>query len=141
MGSLDIDTLLQEEERVSCTFQHDGFEMGNLDPTLVTPTLPKNSKVLLPLWLGKGLMVKNVVDMEIPKHFGKKMREEIRAGPEAIRLREFSFYFFETGLQLANAKNDRELLQVLRMAMAKERFKMLAVRTLFRYALECLCCC
>ncbi len=130
---LDIDNLLGEEERIPCEFESSGYDMGHLDMTLNQVHLPEKSKVSLPLWLVRGLVEKNIVRMEIPKHFQKRMREEIKAGPEAIKLRDFSFYFFEVGLIVARVSQDLDLLRTLRQAMSADRFKTLAVRTLFRY--------
>ena len=70
--------------------------------------------------------------MELPKHFGQRMRDEINAGSESIKLRDFSFFFYESGLKLAKSTNDEDLKKTLRLAMSGDGFKTLAVRTLFR---------
>ena len=133
LKSLDIDTLLGEEERLPCTFLVDGADMGSLDPTLNTVDLPAKSRVSLPLWLANTLAEKQIVQMELPKHFGIRMREDIRAGPEAIRLRDFSFYFFEVGLKLGAVTQDHNLLMTLRQAISGDRFKAVTYHTLFRW--------
>ena len=46
------------------------------------------------------------VKFELPKHFQKKMRDEIIAGAANINLKEFSFYFFEVGLKMAESMED-----------------------------------
>ena len=129
---LDIDNVLGEEERLPCEFDTGGVDMGALDATLNNRDLPEKSKVSLPVWLAKGLVEKGIVRMEIPKHYQRRMREEIKAGPEAIKLRDFSFYFFEVGLLVARVTEDDDLLRTLRQAMSADRFKTLTVRTLFR---------
>src|SRR5690348_4494368 len=106
MGYLDIDNLLGEEERLPCVFTSGGTGMGSLDPTLNSHNLPAKSRVSLPLWLAIGLTEKNIVVIETPIHYGAQMRQEIRAGAESLRLREFSLYFFEVGLRLAQAIKD-----------------------------------
>ena len=68
-----------------------------------------------------------------PKHFGEKMYNEIRAGAEAINLREYSYYYFETGLQLAQTLGSKEMQDMLRLAFTGERYKRLMVRALANY--------
>ena len=85
---LDIELILSEEERIPCKFKTGGLDMGGLDPTLNTPDLPVSSNVNLPLWLATSLKNRGAIELEMPKHYGKRMREEIRAGPQAINLRD-----------------------------------------------------
>jgi len=59
------------------------------------------------------------------------MRQEIRAGAESLRLREFSLYFFEVGLRLAQAIKDEQLFHTLRHAISGERYRTLTMRSLF----------
>ena len=60
------------------------------------------------------------------------MRDEIIAGPSAVKYREYSFYFFEVGLRLAYTKktqDDRkDLINILRYAYSGDRFLTLSTR-------------
>jgi len=141
LKSLDIETILGEEERLPCTFLVDAADMGCLDPTLHSVDLPAKSRVSLPLWIANILAEKSAVQIELPKHFGKRMREDIRAGPEAIKLRDFSFYYFEVGLRLGAITEDSDLMMTLRQAISGDRFKTVTYHTLFRLVyLSCLRC-
>jgi len=127
---LDIDLILSEEERLPCTFQVDASNMGHLDVTVQSDTLPSGARVELPHWLGQPLFEKNVVVMEVPKHFGPKMRDHMFAGASNVNLRSYSHYFFEIGLRLAKVMRDEDLFRKLRVAFLGERYRKLVVRAL-----------
>ena len=76
-----------------------------------------------------------MVEVEVPKHFGPRMRDEIMAGPAKMKLKDFSNYFFEVGLKLCKIKKDKDLQQTLRIAFSGERFKTLTTAALSRYVL------
>jgi hypothetical protein len=123
---LDIDNILWEEEKVSGTFNLDCNQIGFLDPnhhgaggrgagpsssdkyfggddddTSAYSMLPMGSRIALPLWLAIVLADKNFIEIEVPKHLGPKMRQAIDAGAGSVNIREFSYYFFETGMELS----------------------------------------
>lgn len=77
MRYLDIDEILSEEERVPCVFQLDASGLGSLDPTNHSPDLPAHSKVELPLWLTQVLSEKLMINIELPKYYGVRIREDI----------------------------------------------------------------
>jgi GINS complex subunit 3 len=77
MKYLDIDEILSEEERMPSVFNLDASGLGCLDSTNHSPDLPAHSKVELPLWLAHVLSDKNMVNMEVPKHYGVRIREDI----------------------------------------------------------------
>lgn len=134
---LDIDLILSEEERLPVTFNIEAPHLGHLDPTIVSAdggdTLPALSRTELPLWLSQTMSKKNMVKMELPKHFGNKMRDEIMAGAAAIGLREYSHYFYEVGLNLYKATKDNDLLTILRKAFSGDRFRPLMIQSLTNY--------
>ena len=72
------------------------------------------------------------VDIDLPKHFERKMRDDLSASASNINLREYSHYFFEVGLSLAMAKGDNDLRVVLTKAFAGDRFDALMVQALSR---------
>lgn len=127
---VDIDEILAEEERIPCVFQVDAKDLGFLDTSIQVSDLPMHSKVDLPLWLAQNLVDKNMVELEIPKYFGPRMRDEIMAGPSAIKLKDFSFYFYDVGMKLCRILRDTDLQRTLRIAFSSERFKALMVRSL-----------
>jgi hypothetical protein len=47
------------------------------------------------------LLLLKQVQLDVPKKFGLKARDDIMAGPLAVRLSEKSYYFFEVGIALA----------------------------------------
>lgn len=64
------------------------------------------------------------IDIEMPKHFGPKMRNELDSS-SAVNLRDYSFYFFDVGLELVKLANDFDLLRTLRITFSGDRFKQL----------------
>lgn len=126
---LDISTILSEEERVPCIFQSEAKNLAFLDPTIVNePNLPKHSRIELPLWLGTSLSSKGIVNIEIPKHFGPMMRNELYADAKHVNLREFSYHFLQAGLKLCNVTKDDDLYRCLRVAFTGSRYNDILVR-------------
>ena len=66
----------------------------------------------------------------MPKHFGPRMRDEIKAGAASINLREYSYYFFEVGIRLCRSMQTNDLQRSLRIAFCGDRFKKLLVHCL-----------
>ena len=136
MRELDVDVILSEEERLPCTFLQDGSNLGNLDQHVVDNDLPANTKVDLPLWLSSQFMKKNMVEMEFPKHYQRKMREELHAGAEAVDLRSFTQYFFDVGIKLAvemtssDVASREDLMHTLRDAFSGGRYHRLIMNSL-----------
>ena len=62
------------------------------------------------------------------------MRDEIEAGAGKIRFRDFSYYYFEMGRDLAKSTlQDDDLLEKLRKAYAGPRYRALTARALSRW--------
>jgi len=137
-GMLDIDVILADEDRVPVEFLQRGIGLGMLDTTTIDSDIPEDTKLDLPLWLFKAFNEENEVkkkkgalmDVKLPSHYGAKMRDEIDAGAKVIRFREFSPYFFEVGIYLANLTEDEDLLRKLRKAFAGPRYENLTARAL-----------
>ena len=74
-----------------------------------------------------------MVEIENPKHYGAKMRNEILAGPAAIKFRSYSKYYFEVGMKLATIpgkEEDKDLRMVIRHAYCGARYLTLMARSL-----------
>ncbi len=136
MSYLDINIILCEEERVPCKFLHDSVKLGHLDPFAEERDISADARVELPMWLGEELAKKFMVEINAPKHFGSKMRDEMRAGASNINFRDFSFYFFDIGLLLSRIAKDDDLRRALRNAFTGERYRNLAVRSLTPGAMD-----
>ena len=81
MSYLDIDQILYEEERIPSIFLINAYALSYLDPTLEEHTsctdLPEQTRIELPLWLAMTFKDKHMIDIDLPKHYQKKMRDEI----------------------------------------------------------------
>ncbi len=130
---LDLDRILSEEERIPCVFEESGAQgLGFLDNTGEHESLQQGARVELPLWMALKLHDKNYVEMELPKHYQKKMRDSINAGAESINLKEYSPYYFEVGMKIAESLVDTDLKNTLRIAFCSSRFQALMSRALCR---------
>lgn len=130
MNYLNIDEILTEEERIPSIFLLDGSGLGHLDTTNDLNDLPSNSKIDLPLWLTTILVEKNMIEIELPKHYGSRIREDIMASAIAVPLREYSYYYFEVGWKLSKLTRDNDLRKTLRIAFTGDRYKALMARSL-----------
>ncbi len=133
MGYLDIDEILSEEERIPSIFLLDAINLGSLDLTNTFSDLPAQSKVELPLWMIHILSEKNMIEIELPKQYGLRIREDILAGSIVVPLREYSFYYFQIGLRLSRLTHDNDLKKTLRIAITGERYRSLMARSLAKY--------
>ena len=130
MNYLNLDEILSEEERMPSIFLIDGSGLGHLDSTNDLIDLPANTKIELPFWLVQTLLEKNMIEIELPKHYGSRIREDIMAGALAVPLREYSFYYFEVGWKLSKLTRDNDLRKTLRIAFTGDRYKALMARSL-----------
>ena len=130
MRYLDIDLILSEGERVPCNFLITVDELGHLDSTNDEIDLPSGTKVELPLWLASYFAECKIVEIELPKHYGSKMRDAILAGAAPINLKDFSHYYFDVGLKLAKLVNDLDLQRTMRTAFVGDRYRNLLTYTL-----------
>lgn len=131
---LDLDRILGEEERIPCVFVESGAQgLGFLDATGDHDHLHEGARVELPLWMALKLNERRYVQMELPKHYQKKMRDSIDAGAESINLKDYSPYYFEVGMKIAEALEDPDLKKTLRVAFCSKRFTMVMSRALCRY--------
>ncbi len=140
-----LDQVLSEEERVPCIFLSDVADLGFLDTSSNfhhqieaagqsrhQQNLQAGSRVELPLWLARDLSRHGFVSIELPKHYEKRMRDNIAASATGLNLREFSPYYFEVGMIIANERNDNDLKDTLRVAFSGDRFPDLMVNSLYR---------
>jgi hypothetical protein len=74
-----------------------------------------------------------LVDIEVPRGYSKKVRDDILAGAASVKLREFSFFYFEVGMRVSRILRDDNLIDTLRHAFCGERYQNLAKRALSRY--------
>jgi hypothetical protein len=137
MSLLDIDQILNEEERIPCVFRSDAKGLGLMDATVYqgpdgSVDLPLGTRVELPMWLVSALGKKRMVQMELPRHFDRRMRDEISAGAGTINFREYSQYFFTVGMKISKETNDKDLQRILCQAFCGERFQSLMMRSLSR---------
>lgn len=130
---LDLDSILSEEERIPSVFRVDAQGLGFLDSTNDRPNLAQGSRVELPLFMAKALRQRGMTEMELPKHYDRKMRNNIAASALNINLKEYTPYYFEVGMELASELRDNDLKDTVRIAFCGDRYRSLMINALSRF--------
>ncbi|KAI8853047.1 hypothetical protein BC829DRAFT_383628 [Chytridium lagenaria] len=114
-GYWDVDDFLAESQKIPCFFQSNvpkyGFLEGNLEDDL-----SKDARVELPFWLAEPLASENLVEIEYPRCFRPRIRNDIIASPIAINIQEQCPFFYHLGSKLVQLVDDLSLSQILSMA-------------------------
>ena len=71
----------------------------------------------LPFWLASSLVARNMVDVQLPKHYRERFRGRLRVDPIVVNLREKTPYYYEFGMKVANLFKDETIIPELRHAM------------------------
>lgn len=143
-----IDSILSTEPRVYATFRVRGHLLGHLDPLAATLSNPANKenedpnltnstsdsleeeqaalgrdlrvgrRVALPYWLVESLASRDLVDVQPPKCYGARVRNDLLADPNVVPLAIKCRYYFALGLRIATLLRDSGLVQMLVAALA-----------------------
>lgn len=97
-----VDDILASEERVPFQFQVKGAGLGHLDPSQGKKDIDESETVELPLWLAEPLHVGRIGLIDLPRSYSSRVRDQLLADPTAVRLRDYSPFYYETGLRLAD---------------------------------------
>jgi GINS complex subunit 3 len=144
-----IDDILASEPRVYATFRVRGHLLGHLDPlassvpdlsdkensaavantqSTATPMAPPappgrdlqaGRRVALPFWLVESLAERAVVDVHLPRCFGPRVRNDLRADALAAPLYTKCKFYYALGLALATLLRDGALVAMLLSAFAE----------------------
>ncbi|CAE7377817.1 gins3 [Symbiodinium natans] len=118
----DIDEILAEEYEVMMTSFYNIIGGGVLYPNSGGSRprdLKAGFKVCVPLGLARKLALRDVVDIELPAHFGEEMQESLRVDPLVCRLGEKSPYYFEAGMKIASLLKQPALEEILMEAFRR----------------------
>jgi GINS complex subunit 3 len=64
--------------------------------------IDESETIELPLWLAEPLHEGRIGIVDLPPSFSARVRDQLLADPTAVRLRDLSPFFYETGLRLAD---------------------------------------
>ncbi|KAI8817972.1 DNA replication complex GINS protein psf3 [Fimicolochytrium jonesii] len=111
----DLDAIIADHQKLPCFFHNDvpgyGFLEGNHETDLSA-----NAKVELPYWLAEHLAVNDHVDLELPKCFNQRVRDDISASPTSVNLNRLCPYYYRFGVNIINLIVDAALPEVLSQA-------------------------
>ena len=120
--------ILAEQERVPVITNEDLPKLGFIDPSTSSRngTLPKGTKLELPLWLAKSLKARNRAQISMPPNFTEKKRQIVVADPPAVNLHNYGPHFYESGRHLMKlgTQDSVEIGSILAETLTK-RFRMI----------------
>lgn len=97
----DHHDILAGETAIPCTLMTHVNSCGRaLDQSSEHRDLKKGHVLDLPLWLAADVAARNMVTVRLPKCYGKRMREKMRAGPGCEDLKLRSPYFYTVALAI-----------------------------------------
>eukprot|EP00093_Oithona_nana_P003644 03644.XXX_15937_16542_1 [CDS] Oithona nana genome sequencing. len=99
-----LNDILAEQERVPVVTNDDLPKLGFLDPStaLRSGTLPKDTKLEIPLWMAKSLKSRSRAQIMMPHNFTDRKRQMVSADPDAVNLHTFGPNYYESGRHLMN---------------------------------------
>ncbi|KAJ3166181.1 hypothetical protein HK101_011978 [Irineochytrium annulatum] len=101
--------------KIPCFFVVDVPKYGFLEGEN-EETLKKNLRMELPFWLVEKLA--NIVEIEIPKCYRPRVRNDITASAISVNICDLCPYFFRYGAKIVNLVDDPDLAQVLVLAFS-----------------------
>ncbi|KAF7725987.1 DNA replication protein [Apophysomyces ossiformis] len=138
----DIDSILAEHTKIPCIFLHDIDAEANVqgDDSIVSKSdllkhitnrkgkIRANTRIELPYWMAKTLAQftlpngEKLLTVEIPKTYGKRVRNALAAGALNVDFRILCPYFYTFGTKLVELVRDEDLAPTLSEAF-KTRLK------------------
>ncbi len=120
MSYYELDSILTDAQKLSCTFDLTVPGLGYLDNSPGQP-LKQNSKIDLPLWLGVMLAVSNannpaanaMVTLDFPACLQTRVVNALKADAKSVDLRGQSAWFYGVGAKVLDLFEDEALVDVL----------------------------
>jgi hypothetical protein len=90
-----------EAQKVPATVHAGCWGLGpELDPSCIDTDLPPDAKCELPLWAAQRLQQQQLASAHLPRHFSRRLADDIDADPTCVPLRHVSERFFDVGKKL-----------------------------------------
>ncbi|OAD67534.1 hypothetical protein PHYBLDRAFT_151439 [Phycomyces blakesleeanus NRRL 1555(-)] len=110
----DIDSILAEHIKIPCTLNHDLGAKVNLSGHGIE--VKKATQLELPFWMAKPMAQltlpttnENLIALEIPSFFGRRVRNNLNASPTNVDLQSACPYFYVFGTKLVDTVVDDTL--------------------------------
>lgn len=104
--------------RVSCTSQKVPVAFNCKMPKTLMSLLEAGSSTAeikeLPLWLAKGLKKSNFLNTELPKSYGSRSLQKIKAGASSVSLGQHHPYFYDFGVEVSLLDETQDGMNVLK---------------------------
>eukprot|EP01132_Coremiostelium_polycephalum_P001457 gene1457-1837_t len=88
----DIDSILSEEEKITCTFLNDAYRLGNLDPGSGEEDIKKDMKIDLPFWMSIPLAERKLIAATMPNAYQEDFKNSLIADPNIMVMRNHPYY-------------------------------------------------
>ncbi|KAI9009089.1 hypothetical protein DFJ74DRAFT_686782 [Hyaloraphidium curvatum] len=108
----DLDAILADHQKLSCFFRDDVPTYGHLRGD-ASGSLPARSRIELPFWMASELALNEYVDVELPRCFSSRSRNDLLANPNTVELRKLCPYFYEFGMKVFGLLDERSLSKLL----------------------------
>ncbi|KAK2733185.1 DNA replication protein [Myotisia sp. PD_48] len=118
MAYYDVDAILTDAQKLSCTFELDIPKLGFLDGN-AGEDVKKGMKVELPLWLGEILAVgaragaSPPVTLDLPKALSEQVINALKAGPKSVDLRSQAPHFYQLGARVLQLFEEEEMVDII----------------------------
>ncbi|EGC36359.1 hypothetical protein DICPUDRAFT_94329 [Dictyostelium purpureum] len=120
MSYLNIDDILAEEQKLSCKFLYNAYNLGQLEEGSADTDIEKGTKIDLPYWLAYVLAKKGLVSAEMPTPYQQDFKDKLIADPNVISMRSHQYYD-KIGTMLSSFFSDRSL-NLLLFRVFRDRF-------------------
>ncbi|KXN69991.1 GINS complex, Psf3 component [Conidiobolus coronatus NRRL 28638] len=107
-GYFDIDDFLVEDQLIPVIFTKELEGMGELNGSLPETKIEAHTKLELPLFTTKFLILENFVDYEFPKCFNSKVQHALKACAQNIDLHSLGPNFFYFALKCSELIDNEE---------------------------------
>ena len=119
MDYFSIDSILNSSVKVPCFFKADVPGYGFLGGRDDTDILAANTKVDLQFWAAEQLAINELAELEVPKFFGRAVRNDLQASSRTVDVRRLSPHFFGFGAKLIALIDDSDLALTLMDSMTE----------------------
>ncbi|KAK5583512.1 hypothetical protein RB653_005108 [Dictyostelium firmibasis] len=120
MSYFDINDILAEEQKITCNFFYDAYNLGQLEEGSRDSDMKKGSSIDLPYWMALPLAKSNFVSVIMPLSYQDEYKNKLNTEPNLISMRNFPYYD-KIGVQLSDFFGDRKLKLLLFKAF-RDRF-------------------
>lgn len=101
---LDLDDILTQTQKVSCTFL---FSIPGLQFLDKVHEADQGTTITLPFWMARTLYTHSMIDIELPESYQFNFRQILVADPDLVNLRLAGPHYYKFGKLLMGLKREK----------------------------------